>query len=79
MKLFGNQFPLPTFHAVQVHPSSIASANYALDFDGTNDYVALGGSNINKPCTVEAWTKKTSNSNHGTLLIGGDYRVRLDQ
>ncbi|HJM95024.1 MAG TPA: LamG domain-containing protein, partial [Candidatus Marinimicrobia bacterium] len=79
MKLFGSQFPLPAFHAVQVHPSSIASANYALDFDGTNDYVALGGSNINKPCTVEAWTKKTSNSNHGTLLIGGDYRVRLDQ
>ena len=52
---------------------------YALDFDGVNDYVSVGGSDISKPCTVEAWTKKTSNSGYGTLLSGGSYRVRLDQ
>ena len=76
--LYGNQFPLPTFHAVQARPNAIYS-NYALDFDGVNDYVSVGGSDISKPCTVEAWTKKTSNSGHGTLLSGGRYRVRLDQ
>ena len=76
--LYGNQFPLPTFHAVQARPNTIYS-NYALDFDGVNDYVSVGGSDIGKPCTVEAWTKKTSNSGHGTLLSGGRYRVRLDQ
>ena len=56
MKLFGNQFPLPTFHAVQVHPSSIASANYALDFDGTNDYVDMGSPDlgINTTATYSA-------------------------
>jgi len=52
---------------------------YALDFDGVNDYVQIGGSEINKPCTVEAWTRKTSSSGYGTLLTGGSYRVRLDQ
>ena len=52
---------------------------YALDFDGVNDYVSIGGSEISKPCTVEAWTRKTSNSGYGTLLSGGNYRVRLDQ
>ena len=72
------QFALPTLQAVQARPKTIYS-NYALDFDGVNDYVSTGGSNISKPCTVEAWTKKTSNSGHGTLLSGGRYRVRLDQ
>jgi len=52
---------------------------YALNFDGVDDYVDIGGDDISKPCTVEAWTRKTSNSGYGTLLTGGNYRVRLDQ
>ena len=72
------QFALPTFQAAQARQNVVYS-NFALDFDGVNDYVSTGGSNVGKPCTVEAWTKKTSNSGHGTLLSGGSYRVRLDQ
>ena len=57
MKLFGNQFPLPTFHAVQVHPSSIASVNSALDFDGADDYVDCGDAALGGSFSVECWVK----------------------
>ena len=43
------------------HKKSGSIANYALSFDGSNDYISTGGSNISTAWTVEVWFKKSSN------------------
>ena len=43
------------------HKKNASTVNYALSFDGSNDYISTGGSNISTAWTVEVWFKKSSN------------------
>ena len=67
------------------HRKSSSTVNYALSFDGSNDYISTGGSNISTAWTVEVWFKKTSNKNTHNLTNNansnntGTWSLRLAQ
>jgi hypothetical protein len=67
------------------HKKSGSIANYALSFDGSNDYISTGGSNISTAWTVEVWFKKSSNksahnlTNNANSNNSGTWSLRLAQ
>lgn len=57
----------------QPEVSDNCSNNYALDFDGTDDYVDLDGSiTLPNSFTIEAWVYSTSNSGEQSILAECD-------
>ena len=48
--------------------SSTSTSNYALDFDGTSDYIILDGSYLSKPWTAEVWYKRKGSKNKQYFL-----------
>ena len=57
------------------------SAQYSLDFDGGEDYVALNGTDVAPPWTVEVMVNKNETDNYQHLLTGNDGNsgIRLEQ
>ena len=76
------QISLPTFHGIQKPTSTVPFLNYALDFDGTGDYITINGSDMNLPWTVEVWFERAANNN-GALLLwrcgSGCWSLKLEQ
>ena len=62
-----------------------ASANYALSFDGSNDYITTNGGTISTAWSVEVWFKKASNksthnlTNNANSNNSGTWSLRLAQ
>ena len=62
-----------------------ASANYALSFDGSNDYITTNGGTISTAWSVEVWFKKASNksthnlTNDANSNNSGTWSLRLAQ
>ncbi len=61
--------------------SIFTQAQYSLDFDGGEDYVALNGTDIPPPWTVEVMINKNETDNYQHLLTGtdGNSGIRLEQ
>ena len=55
------------------------SQNHSLSFDGAGDHVSIGAEAVGKPCTVELWVKRRSDSNFQVLLEKGNFSLRLEQ
>ena len=62
-----------------------ASTNYALSFDGSNDYITTNGGTISTAWSVEVWFKKASNksthnlTNDANSNNSGTWSLRLAQ
>lgn len=62
-----------------------ASTNYALSFDGSNDYITTNGGTISTTWSVEVWFKKASNksthnlTNDANSNNSGTWSLRLAQ
>ena len=62
-----------------------ASTNYALSFDGSNDYITTNGGTISTAWSVEVWFKKASNksthnlTNNANSNNSGTWSLRLAQ
>jgi alpha-glucosidase (family GH31 glycosyl hydrolase) len=59
----------------------LSQAQYSLDFDGDEDYVALNGADIPPPWTLEVMVNKNETDNYQHLLTGNDGNsgIRLEQ
>ena len=53
--------------------------NNSLSFDGDGDHVSINAESVGKPCTVELWVKRRSDSNFQVLLEKGNFSLRLEQ
>ena len=69
-----------------IHKKKItASTNYALSFDGSNDYITTNGGTISTAWSVEVWFKKASNksthnlTNNANSNNSGTWSLRLAQ
>ncbi len=69
-----------------IHKKKItASTNYALSFDGSNDYINTNGGTISTAWSVEVWFKKASNksthnlTNNANSNNSGTWSLRLAQ
>ena len=76
---------LPSSFGVHHVKEFTNSTNYALSFDGSNDYISTGGTNISTAWTVEVWFKKSSNkaghnfTNKANSNNTGNWSLRLAQ
>ena len=52
---------MPTSIGIHNKKSSSQEVNYALAFDGSNDYISTNGGTISTTWSVEVWFKKTQN------------------
>ena len=60
---------IPSFQGVyDKKSSSTSTSNYALDFDGTSDYIILDGSFLSYPWTAEVWYKRKVSKSHQYFL-----------
>ena len=60
---------IPSFQGVyDKKSSSTSTSNYALDFDGTSDYIILDGSLLSYPWTAEVWYKRKVSKSHQYFL-----------
>ena len=67
------------------HRKSSSTVNYALSFDGSNDYITINGGTISTAWSFEVWFKKDSNKNTHNLTNNansnntGTWSLRLGQ
>ena len=61
--------------------STYVNAQYALEFNGDSDYVALNGQDFEPPWTMECLVNKTETDNYQHLLTGidGNSGIRIEQ
>jgi hypothetical protein len=75
---------LPSYHGNH-HKKSTPLANYALNFDGSNDHLVTNGGTISSAWSVEVWFKKASNqgghnfTNNANSGNSGTWSLRLGQ
>ena len=75
---------LPSNFAIHKKKNT-ASTNYALSFDGSNDYITTNGGTISTAWSVEVWFKKASNksthnlTNNANSNNSGTWSLRLAQ
>ena len=67
------------------HHKNLPYANYALDFDGSNDYILVNGGKISNAWSVEVWHKKSGTSSRQNLTnkansnVSSSWALRLGQ
>jgi hypothetical protein len=65
--------PSPTPTATPTNtPTPATSVNYALSFDGANDYVRAAQVLGTGPLTIEAWIRPATNNANGLIILGAD-------
>jgi alpha-glucosidase (family GH31 glycosyl hydrolase) len=66
---------------VFVFSSLLGKSQYSLDFNGEGDYVALNGTDIAPPWTLEVMVNKNETDNYQHLITGtdGNSGIRLEQ
>lgn len=72
---------LTIFLIVSTGTTSFVRSQYSLDFNGESDYVALNGTDIAPPWTMEILVNKNETDNYQHLLTGtdGNSGIRLEQ
>lgn len=76
---------LPSYHGNHHKKENTSQANYALNFDGSNDHLVTNGGTISSACSVEVWFKKASNqgghnfTNNANSGNSGTWSLRLGQ
>jgi len=76
---------MPTSIGVHNKKSSSQQVNYALAFDGSNDYISTNGGTISTTWSVEVWFKKAQNksghnlTNNANSGNSGTWSLRLGQ
>ena len=75
---------LPSYHGNH-HKKNTPLANYALNFDGSNDHLVTNGGTISSAWSAEVWFKKASNqrahnfTNNANSGNSGTWSLRLGQ
>ena len=76
---------MPTSIGIHNKKSSSQEVNYALAFDGSNDYISTNGGTISTTWSVEVWFKKAQNksahnlTNNANSGNSGTWSLRLGQ
>ena len=76
---------MPSSFGIHNNKSTSQQVNYALSFDGSNDYINTNGGTISSAWSVEFWIKKASNKSAHTLTNNansgnsGTWSLRLAQ
>ena len=76
---------MPSSFGIHNNKSTSQQVNYALSFDGSNDYISTNGGTISSAWSVEVWFKKASNksahnlTNNANSGNSGTWSLRLAQ
>jgi len=76
---------MPSSFGIHNNKSTSQQVNYALSFDGSNDYINTNGGTISSAWSVEVWFKKASNksahnlTNNANSGNSGTWSLRLAQ
>ena len=81
MKVFASAIINIAIISVLMFTPMSGNSQYSLDFNGEGDYVALNGTDIAPPWTMEVMVNKNETDNYQHLLTGtdGNSGIRLEQ
>jgi alpha-glucosidase (family GH31 glycosyl hydrolase) len=81
MKVFSSAIINVAIISVFMFTTMSGNSQYSLDFNGEGDYVALNGTDITPPWTLEVLVNKNETDNYQHLLTGTDSNsgIRLEQ